>query len=371
MNILFDVRTAIPRFPGIGRYAAELASALAELFVKTGDTLTLVGNSVSVHKLVSAENIVTVACDVPPDSPMSSDAVNQIIEKIKPSLYHTPHRICHPIKSLPTVLTLHDCIPIRCPFETTPQERVAYIASVGAALRACTRAIAVSHTTLDDLKSLFPTEIEKCSVIHHGVNKVFKPTKPAQHEAAALSNHYKRPILLYIGNNLRHKNLVELFRGFARARQMLHGVRLVLGGYGCTPLPRHTRLIQELDLEDFVTWIGEVVETDLPAIIGSAAALVMPSLYEGFCMPVAEAMACGTPVACSDIPALREICRETVTYFNPEDPDTIAQALVTVATDNIVRNRNRTAALNRARDFDWAEVARKTRDVYQDATAAT
>ena len=369
MNILFDARTAIPRFPGIGRYAAELASALAELFEKTGDTLTLIENSSTLNKLTSAKNIVTVDCDVPPDSPQSCAAINQVIEQVKPTLYHTPHRICHPIETVPTVLTIHDCIPIRCPFETTPQERVAYIASVGSALRTCTRAIAVSQTTLDDLKSLFPDDMGKCRVIHHGVNKVFKPTKPEQHAAAALSNHYKRPILLYIGNNLRHKNLVELFRGFARAKQMLHGVRLVLGGYGCTPLPRHTRLIQELDLEDFVTWIGEIMEAELPAIIGSATALVMPSLYEGFCMPVAEAMACGTPVACSDIPALREICKETVTYFNPEDPDTIAQALVTAVTDNIVRNRNRTAALDRARNFNWDEVARKTRDVYQAAAS--
>ncbi len=369
MNVLFDARTAIPRFPGIGRYAAELASALAELFTKTGDTLTLIGNSASVHTLAAAENIVTLACDVPPDSPMSWSAINQIIETVKPSLYHTPHRICHPIESVPTVLTLHDCIPIRCPFETTPQERVAYLASVSSALRACTRAIAVSQTTLDDLRNLFPNDIEKCCVIHHGVNKVFKPTKPEQHAAAAISNHYKRPILLYIGNNLRHKNLVELFRGFARAKQMLHGVRLVLGGYGCTPLPRHTRLIKELDLEDFVTWIGEIMEAELPAVMGSATALVMPSLYEGFCMPVAEAMACGTPVACSDIPGLREICKETVTYFTPEDPESIAQALVTVATDNIVRNRNRTVALDRARSFDWNEVALKTRDVYQDASS--
>ncbi len=367
MNILFDARTAIPRFPGIGRYAAELASALATLFEKTGDHLTLVGNSASVHSLTPAGNTTAIDCDVPPDSPKSFEAINQIIATVKPDLYHTPHRTCHPVESVPTVLTLHDCIPIRCPFETTPQERIAYLASVGSALRACTRGIAVSQTTLDDLVSLFPEDTNKCCVIHHGITKAFKPTKAAQHDAAAIANHYKRPALLYIGNSLRHKNLVELFRGYAHAKQMLHGVRLVLGGYGCTPLPRHTHLIKESGLSDFVTWIGEVTEDELPAVMGSATAFVMPSLYEGFSMALVEAMACGTPVACSDIPAFREICQDTVTYFDPESPESIAQALVTVTSDNIVRNRNRTAAINRTHDFNWNDAARQTLAVYHEA----
>ena len=151
---------------------------------------------------------------------------------------------------------------------------------------------------------------------------------------------------------------------------MLHGVRLVLGGFGCKPAPRHTRLIRELGLEELVTWIGDVPEADLPALYGAAAAFVMPSLYEGFCMPVVEAMACGTPVACSDIPASREVCGDTAVYFDPREPDSIAQALVTAATDNIVRNRHRAAAFDKVRGYTWEAAAQATREVYLEALAA-
>ena len=147
-------------------------------------------------------------------------------------------------------------------------------------------------------------------------------------------------------------------------------MQLVLGGYGCTPASRHTRLIKDLGLGDCVTWLGDIRPADLPAIFVSATAFVMPSLYEGFCMPVVEAMACGTPVACSDIPAFREVCGDAVTYFDPKNPDSIAQALVTAVTDDIARERNRASALEKVRGYTWTAAARATLDVYREALAA-
>lgn len=367
MKILFDARSAISRFPGIGRYAAELAPALADIIAETGDQLAIIANAESIDLLTASSNIQAVPCDVPSDAPESYQTVQALIAKIKPDVYHTPHRMCHPATGIATVLTVHDCIPVKCPFQTTPQERISFLTSVGSALRACTRAITVSQTTLDDLNEFFPGETEKCRVVHHGVDVHFSPTSAAQHDAAAKTNAYPRPALLYIGSNLRHKNLVELFRGFARARPLLHGVNLVLGGFGCTPVSRHSRLIESLELDDCLTWIGEVTEKDLPAVVGSATAFVMPSLYEGFGLPALEALACGTPVACSDIAALREVCAEAACYFDPTSPDAIAQALVSVVSDDIVRSRIRQEGLKRARDFTWRNAAQKTLAVYREA----
>lgn len=367
MKILFDARTANPQFPGVARYAAELAPALADIIAETGDQLAIIANAESIDLLTASSNIQAVPCDVPSDAPESYQTVQALIAKIKPDVYHTPHRMCHPATGIATVLTVHDCIPVKCPFQTTPQERISFLTSVGSALRACTRAITVSQTTLDDLNEFFPGETEKCRVVHHGVDVHFSPTSAAQHDAAAKTNAYPRPALLYIGSNLRHKNLVELFRGFARARPLLHGVNLVLGGFGCTPVSRHSRLIESLELDDCLTWIGEVTEKDLPAVVGSATAFVMPSLYEGFGLPALEALACGTPVACSDIAALREVCAEAACYFDPTSPDAIAQALVSVVSDDIVRSRIRQEGLKRARDFTWRNAAQKTLAVYREA----
>lgn len=367
MKILFDARTANPQFPGVARYAAELAPALAEIIAETGDELAIIGHSAAVNLLATSANIQAVPCNVPPDAPESYQTVQALIAELKPDVYHTPHRMCHPATNVATVLTIHDCIPVKCAFQTTPQERITFLASVGHALRACTRAITVSQTTLDDLNEFFPGETQKCRVVHHGVANHFSPTSDAQHVAAAAANNYPRPALLYIGSNLRHKNLMELFRGFARARPLLHGVNLVLGGHGCTPVARHNRLIESLELDNCVTWIGEIKEKDLPAVIGSATAFVLPSLYEGFGLPALEALACGTPVACSDIGALREVCAQAACYFDPESPVSIAQALVSVVSDHIVRSRIRQAGLERARDFTWRNAAQKTLDIYREA----
>lgn len=370
MKVLLDARTDIPRFPGVGRYAAELSCALAGLFATTGDRLALICNRAVRRTLPPGAGIEIFDCDVAPGSADSCGSLGRIVQAVQPDLYHTPNRVCEPLRDLPTVLTLHDCVPVKCAFETTPQERIAYLTSVGSAIKACTRAIAVSQATLADIGDLFPGDAAKCRVVAHGVGFPFKPTSAARHAAVAKSLGFARPMILYIGDNKRHKNLVALFRGYDRAREMLHGVRLVLGGYGCAPAPRHNRLIQELGLGELVTWIGDIPEAELPAVFGSAAAFAMPSLYEGFCMPVAEAMACGAPVACSDIPAFREVCGDAATYFDPKSPDSIAQALVTAVTDDIARDRNRAAAFEKARGYTWAAAARATLDVYREALAA-
>lgn len=370
MNILFDARTASPRFPGIGRYATELAPALAEILSTTGDTLTLIAHPTMIETLSPAPNITPIPCDVAPDSPKSTDAIHAIIDAVRPAVYHTPHRMCHPPSTVATVLTIHDCIPIKCAFETTPQQRIVFLGSVGHALRACTRAICVSQTTLDDLDVLFPAETGKCRVVHHGVNERFCPLPPNPHIPDADVPHDPRPVILYVGSNLRHKNLVGLFRGFAHARSLLQDVRLVLAGHGCQPLARHTRTIQSLNIQDSVSWMGEIAESDLPALIRSATACVMPSLYEGFGLPALEALACGTPVACSDIAATREVCGDAACYFDPENPDSIAQAIVSAVSDDIIRSRNHDQGLLRAQAFSWRQAALKTRDVYREAVAA-
>ena len=367
MKILFDARTAVPKFPGIGRYSIELGAALANLVPETGDELVLLVNPKGRKLFNKLEHAKIIESDDMPNSPVCSLAMMSIAKEVKADIYHTPNRICMPPAFLPTVLTVHDCTPLRCPYENRPQERIAYAASMKSALKTCTRAIAVSEVMRADVEELFPDAVGKISVVRHGVAEAFKPADHRKQELAADKYGYTPPAMLYIGNNKRHKNLIELFNGYARAEGMIHGVGLILAGYGCVPLSRHKRCMKELGITDKVAWIGEVEEEDLPDVISSATAFVMPSRYEGFCLPIAEAMACGTPVACSDIPEFHEVAGASATYFQPDDPESIAQAIVTVVNDNIVRNRNRASGIERVRKYKWDAVARETRAVYEEA----
>ncbi len=367
MKILFDARTAVPKFPGIGRYSIELGAALAKIMPQTGDELVLLVNTNGRRLFDKLENAFIIETDDIPNSPVCSLAMMSIAKEVKADIYHTPNRICMPPAFLPTVLTVHDCAPIRCPYENSPQERIAFTTSMKSALKTCTRAIAVSEAMRTDVEELFPEAVGKISVVRHGVADAFKPSEHHKQELVAEKYGYSRPALLYIGNNKRHKNLIELFNGYARAENMIHGVGLVLAGYGCVHLARHKRCMTELGITDKITWIGEVLEEDLPDVISSATAFVMPSRYEGFCLPIAEAMACGTPVACSDIREFHEVAGDSATYFQASDPESIAQAIVTVVNDNIVRNRNRASGLERVQQYNWDTVARETMAVYKQA----
>ena len=367
MKILFDARTAVPKFPGIGRYSIELGAALAKIMPQTGDELVLLVNTNGRRLFDKLENAFIIETDDIPNSPVCSLAMMSIAKEVKADIYHTPNRICMPPAFLPTVLTVHDCAPIRCTYEYSPQERIAFTASMKSALKTCTRAIAVSEAMRTDVEELFPEAVGKISVVRHGVADAFKPSEHHKQELVAEKYGYSRPALLYIGNNKRHKNLIELFNGYARAENMIHGVGLVLAGYGCVHLARHKRCMTELGITDKITWIGEVLEEDLPDVISSATAFVMPSRYEGFCLPIAEAMACGTPVACSDIREFHEVAGDSATYFQASDPESIAQAIVTVVNDNIVRNRNRASGLERVQQYNWDTVARETMAVYKQA----
>jgi glycosyltransferase involved in cell wall biosynthesis len=367
MKVLLDARTATSQFPGTGRYIIELASALSELFSETGDELVLIINQDAEEQFRKIKNAKIIKTTDTPNSAVCSTIVASMAKELKVDVYHTPNRVCIPPAFMPTVLTVHDCAPLRCPYENRLQERIAYTASMKYALATCSAVIVVSEATCSDVSELFPEAKGKITVVRHGVSQVFKPTTHQMRKAVMEKYGYTSPSLLYIGNNQRHKNLIELFSGFARAQGLIHGVKLVLAGYGCTPLQRHERRMNELGITEFVNWIGEIDEEDLPSLIGSATAFVMPSLYEGFGLTIVEAMACGTPVACSDLKVFHEIAHDCATFFNPEDTKSIAQALVTVATDNIVRNRHRALALERVRTLKWDTVAEETRSVYENA----
>jgi len=369
MKILFDARPHRYRFSGTGRYATELAAALYELFRETGDELVVVACNETADNLRARGLDVIGGCEVGGDASITQDAIKAIVADVRPDIYHTPNAICPPLASVPSVLTLHDCIPLRCAFESTPQERVAFTAEIGDALKICSRAIAVSETTFEDAREYFPAQFEKIRVVRFGVSEGFKPTSAAEQERVVNSLGLKKPYILYVGNNLRHKNLVMLFEGFARvSKTLLHGFQLVLGGFGCEELPRHSKVIEKHGLQDAVRWPGRIAAGDIPALFGAAEAFAMPSVYEGFSMPITEAMACGVPVACSDIPVFREICGDggVATFFTPDNPESIAQALVTAATDNIARTRGISAGYERARLFNWRDTALKTLEVYKE-----
>ena len=157
-----------------------------------------------------------------------------------------------------------------------------------------------------------------------------------------------------------HKNLPRLIRAYGRKKR---DFRLVLAGLRGFHAEAIERQIEELGLRDSVQITGWVPRDELHSLYERARAFVYPSLFEGFGMPVLEALAAGIPVACSDIPPLREVAGDAALFFDPLDEDAIAAGIEKVMNDASLQERLAQAGRERARPFTWERCAEQTRQV--------
>ncbi len=207
--------------------------------------------------------------------------------------------------------------------------------------------IAVSEATREDLLHFYRLDAGRVTVISHGVEAAF----------FALDRTVIEPYVLCVSTLHPHKNLDRLIRAYARRKR---DFRLVLAGMRGFHAESLDALIAELGVADSVQLIGWIPREDLYRWYGRARAFMYPSTFEGFGLPVLEAMAAGVPVACSDIPPLREVAGDAALFFDPLDEDSIVAALDRILTDDALRRGLSQAGPQRARQFTWERAAERT-----------
>jgi glycosyltransferase involved in cell wall biosynthesis len=212
------------------------------------------------------------------------------------------------------------------------------------------RLIAVSEATRSDLLRFYRIPKERVSVVHHGVEPAF----------SRLDRSHTESYLLCVSTLHPHKNLPRLIRAYGRKER---DCPLILAGLRGFHTETIERLIEEMGLQDSVQITGWVTREKLYSLYERARAFVYPSMFEGFGMPVLEALAAGIPVACSDIPPLREVAGDAALYFDPLNEDEIASAIERVMSDASLRERLATAGRERAREFTWRRSAEQTLSV--------
>lgn len=265
------------------------------------------------------------------------------------------------------VTTVHDLIPLRFPGLVPWRHRWAVRALLGGALRRATRIIVVSEATRADLLGRYPVPAGRVHVIPEAADPRFAP--PARADRIGLRDRYglRLPYVLFVGLLEPKKNLAGLLAAVARlrARGAWGETELVIAGApGWGPEARETAT--RLGGSGVVRFLGAVPDGDLPALYGEALAFVFPSLWEGFGLPVLEAMASGAPVIASRRGALPEVAGDAALLVEPE-PEPLADALGTVLADPALRTRLREAGLARARTFSWERTAAATLAVYRAA----
>jgi glycosyltransferase involved in cell wall biosynthesis len=264
------------------------------------------------------------------------------------------------------VVTVHDLIYARFPDAHAGLRDKGMRVLVPGAVRRSDRVIADSQSTREDLVSLLGIAAERIDVVPLGLGTVRRDAPMAEGEVRARFELGERPVLLSLSAKRPHKNLLALLGALAEIAPADRPV-LVIPGYPTAHERELRARADALDLAGDVRFPAWISEQELEGLWSVARAFVFPSLYEGFGLPVLEAMARGVPVACSNASSLPEVAGEAALLFEPHHESAIAHALRKVLGDEALRARLRALGLARAREFTWERAAHLTLQSYSRA----
>jgi alpha-1,3-rhamnosyl/mannosyltransferase len=267
----------------------------------------------------------------------------------------------------PVVWTCHDLIPEIFPHYFSLAKRLVFAAAMRLALGSASVIFAPSRQTADDLIRLSGVDPARIAIAHPGLPARFAPQTESATTTLKARLGLPDAYVLYLGGNKPHKNLPALLQAW---RSLIEAgcsrdACLVIAGAWDRRYPEARELAEELGVESSVRFLGRVSEEDLPTLYSGATVFVFPSLYEGFGLPLLEAMACGAPVACSKTSVLPEVAGEAAAYFDPGRPDEIARVVAGLLKDDLWRTQLRRLGLAQAASFQWEGTARMVVEVYR------
>ena len=289
----------------------------------------------------------------------------RLARRLGAALAHV-HYFVAPTLRCPAVVTVHDLSFLRRPELFSRRDRLLLGRGVPPSLRGARRVIAPSQFTRIDLIEAYGIDPARVVAIPNGVGASFRPIADAG-EMVRKRHGLDPGYVLFVGALQPRKNATTLIDAFAALGDAGAARDLVLAGRDRGGLGAVRERIARHGLERRVHVLGHVPDDDLVAVYGAARVLCMPSLYEGFGLPVLEAMACGTPVVASATTALAEAVGDAGLKVEPQSVAAIVAALTRVLGDDEVHARLRSAGLRRAGEFTWERAAHATAGVYRAA----
>ncbi|MCL5962155.1 MAG: glycosyltransferase family 4 protein [Chloroflexi bacterium] len=371
MRIGIDGRYITDHFPGIGRYTYNLVRALAELNDDNRFIIfcnqRLSNSRYDLNELVGYANVETRLVDLSPFSLKEQWQWFPLLLRERLDVFHSPYYVKPYLLPCPSVVTIYDTISSRYP-EYLPSRSSKVVFDVTTRLASATakRVITLSNASREDLRRFFNVPLDKIVVAYLAADERYRVEDPAQVESVRAKYRLPGEFILYVGINKPHKNLVTLVEAYNHFRRSGGpAVKLVLAGREDTRFPQARERVAELGLTEEVAFLGDVLEEDLPYLYNCASLFVFPSLYEGFGLPVLEAMACGVPVICSDTSSLPEVVGSAALMVDPLNVEALSGAISEVLSRESLRTDLRKKGLERARLFSWRQTAQETLEVYR------
>ena len=357
-------------WPGVGRYCGELAAVLPASAPDL-DFVWLCSTSAAASLPVT-RNARPLVLKSRPLGIAEQVEVPLALCRHRIDLLHSPAAFSVPLAAPRFVVTAHDLVYKHFPeFLPNPLARAYYNLMTRLSLARARRIIAVSEYTRTDLLMFWPQIGPKTLTLLNGVSKAFART-PAPAEIArwrtvlALPERY----LLYVGTRKRHKNLprfLEAYGGLTSAQRVRFP--LVMVAPPDSRYPEVDAAVSRMGIERDVLWRADLAEAALPVLYRLAHCVVMPSLYEGFGLPVAEAYACGTPALVARSAALPEIGGSACVLAEPYDVGSMRATLSRIIEDAILHAQLKQNTRDEAARFDWNNVAHHVAQVYREALA--
>jgi anaerobic magnesium-protoporphyrin IX monomethyl ester cyclase len=369
MRIAFDGTTLRPGRTGVGYYTEHLLHELAGM---SADDLIVMSNR-GIDTTLPLPDGVQVAIDAQgagrrvPRMVWMQMLAPRMLQRLAPDVAHFTNGIVPLASTIPAVVTIYDMSLTLYPRYHPLRRALLNRPLVNLAARRADAIITISESSKRDIVKLYGLGPERVHVIHGAAAQSFRPVRDLT-ERDRVRQRYGLAdrFVLYVGTIEPRKNLPKLIEGFAKLRKVrkLDHQLVCAGPYGWLSGDLDG-LIKRLGIEDAVRFTGYVPFEDLPALYSLAEMFVYPSLFEGFGLPVIEAMACGTPVITGRVSALAEVAGSAVERTDRLDADSLEEAMASLASNRDRREELSALGLERARTFSWERAARETLDVYR------
>jgi glycosyltransferase involved in cell wall biosynthesis len=359
MRLGLDARLTYYTTAGISSYIRRLAAELPAL--DPHNAYLILHSRKAREPLPMPPNARRVNCWTPSHHRLERAALAAEVWPLGLRLLHSPDFIPPLDGRWRSVITVHDLTFLRYPQFLTPESRRYYNQQIQAAVRRADAILADSAATRDDLLALLSVPASKITVVHLAADERFQPQPPEAVRAVLERHHLPGEYLLFVGTLEPRKNIHGLLHALAA---LPAAPPLVLAGRRGWLFDQTQALISDLKLEERVHLLKEFPAADLPALYTGASVFVLPSHYEGFGLPVLEAMACGTPVVIADRASLPEIAGEAALRVDPDDPASIAAAVERALYEADCRQNLVARGFEQVRQFSWRRTVEQTLAVY-------
>ena len=368
MKIGLDLRM-VDGGSGIARYVSEISQAVLNLDKTNQYVLffhTLTPELKSIYGKYGQKMVET---KINHYSVAEQLRLPGILNKEKLDLMHFPHFNAPIFYRGKFVVTIHDLTHTKFPGRKKSHlfHRIAYNAVLAASIKKSSRIIAVSESTKREVLEYFGVTPDKIQVVYEGINVQYGLLNKDE-ALSKVSNRFNitKPYILYVGVWRRYKNLPNLSKAFDKLKNAGVDCQLVLAGSEDPFYPEIRQQILESKFASDIKLVGRVSDENLNLLYNACNLFVLPSLAEGFGLTALEAAACGVPIACSDIPTLREVLGQAAEYFDPQNIDNMKDVMMRILHSESRGEELANLALKRASVFSWSKAAEGTIKVYEE-----